>query len=98
VIKRNDYSEPISEKTLARKVTNARSSAKAYLNDVFKYLNLRYEDYPLWKAACNLPGSPSGGIKITSVEGYGYPGRYRSNGNSRFNPPNNYYPFLYGNE
>lgn len=88
VTKRNEHSDPISEKTLARKVTNARSTAKAYLNDVIKYLNVNFEDYPLWRVSCSPSGGdPSGGIKITAV------GDDCDNGNySRFNPPNNYYP------
>ena len=51
-IKKEENSEPISEKTLLRKIDNANSAAFAYFKDVELYLNDNYTDYPLWNCSC----------------------------------------------
>jgi hypothetical protein len=52
VIKNNPYSEPASEKSIARRVDQARSAAFAYMEPVIKFLNDNEEDYPLWRNTC----------------------------------------------
>lgn len=70
VSKTNDYSQPTPDKTIARMVTQARSSAKGYLDDVLKFLSLNADDYPLWKQGCGQSVmKATGGIKITAVDG-----------------------------
>jgi hypothetical protein len=65
VIKRNNESEPVSEKTIARQADQARSGAMAYWNQVLKFLNDNSIDYPLWLNSCN---KKSGRIRITGVD------------------------------
>lgn len=50
-IKDNPYSEPASEKEIARRVDQARSAAFAYMEPVIKFLNDNSEDYPLWECS-----------------------------------------------
>ena len=68
VSKTNDFSQQAQEKTIARMVTNARSSAKGYLDDVLKFLAVNADDYPIWKQSCNSGKKATGGIKITAVD------------------------------
>jgi hypothetical protein len=89
MIKRNDFSDPASEKTLSRIVTSARSLAVGYLNDAVKYLNVSgVSVYPLWRSDfCSSPNKAAGEVKISAV---GDGGIYE-NYNGRFNPPYNPY-------
>jgi hypothetical protein len=52
VVKKEENSEPISEKTLLRKIDNANSAAFAYFKDVEMFLNDNHASYPLWNYAC----------------------------------------------
>lgn len=52
VVKKEENSEPISEKTLLRKIDNANSAAFAYFKDVEMFLNDNCADYPLWNCVC----------------------------------------------
>lgn len=77
VTKRNDYSDPVTEKSLARIVGNARSVALGYWQDCVKYLNVSgVAVYALWNSGgCADFNSPSGAIKISAVgdEYFNYP-------------------------
>lgn len=88
VSKRNEYSDAAPEKSIARLVTNARSSALVYWGQVKKYLTANYEDYPLWNSGgCSSVGGVSGGIKITAVGDdsyYGDSGRFSDHDDSHY--------------
>lgn len=64
VTKNNPYSEPASEKTIARRVDQARSAAFAYMEPVIKFLNDNSDDYPLWNCE---KGTNKRGKRITGV-------------------------------
>lgn len=69
VQKTNDYSQPTSEKTIARKVSQAQSGAKAYWERVQQYiLDNKTENFlNLYRCAnSNLSGQ---GVKITAIGG-----------------------------
>lgn len=69
VIKRQDeYSEPISEKTMSRLIQQAESSALSYFEGVKKFLNDNYSIYPLWKY-CGINTNKRSGCNISSVGG-----------------------------
>lgn len=51
VQKTNPFSEPISEKTIARRMASARSGAEVYWTRVRDYLNRHASDYPNWNCA-----------------------------------------------
>ncbi len=53
VVKRNNESEPASDKAVARQADQARSGAMAYVNRVIHFLNDNSQDYPLWINSCN---------------------------------------------
>ena len=65
VTKNNPYSEPASEKTIARRVDQARSAAFAYMEPVIKFLNDKHLDYPLWANSCK--GSNKRSTRITGI-------------------------------
>lgn len=54
VIKKEENSTPVSEKTILRKIDNANSQAFAYFKDVEKYLNDNLDLYPLWNCSCEI--------------------------------------------
>jgi hypothetical protein len=66
VTKNNPYSEPASEKAIARRVDQARSAAFAYMEPVRKFLNDNYLDYPLWKKDCDSSGNKRS-IRISGI-------------------------------
>lgn len=49
VAKKNDYSEPVSDKSLIRLSDQSKSLAFAYMLPVIKYLDVHIEEFPLWK-------------------------------------------------
>ncbi len=53
VIKKEEYSTPVSEKTILRKADSAKSGAIVYFDDVKKYLDDNYTLYPLWDKCCD---------------------------------------------
>jgi hypothetical protein len=65
VVKNNPYSEPASEKSVARRVDQARSAAFAYMVPVIKFLNDNSSDYPLWISECKQSTKRS--TRITGV-------------------------------
>lgn len=65
VMKLNDDSEPISEKTLSRLVGQSISGAKVFENRVRDYLTRKSSDYPLWK--CSHDNKKTGGLRISAV-------------------------------
>lgn len=68
VIKQNDDSEPISEKTLARLVGQAISGAKVFENRVLDFLSRNNANYPLWRISCsNVNNNKTGGLRISAV-------------------------------
>lgn len=69
VIKRQDeYSEPISEKTMARLIQQAESSALSYFEGVRKFLNDNYTTYTLWQY-CGVNPTKQSGCRISAVGG-----------------------------
>lgn len=48
VTKKEENSTPVSDKTIQRKIDNARSGAMAYWKDIEYYLNNNYTLFPLW--------------------------------------------------
>lgn len=66
VQKLEQYSQQVSEKTIQRKIDNARSAALSYWNDVEWFLNSNFQDYPLWLYACSEEKKRS---KVSSVDG-----------------------------
>ncbi len=52
VVKRNNESEPASEKQVNRQSDQARTGAMAYMNRVIKFLDDNSTDYPLWLNSC----------------------------------------------
>jgi hypothetical protein len=52
VTKRNNESDPASEKTINRQADQARSGAMSYFSRVQNYLNDNSVDYPLWVNSC----------------------------------------------
>ena len=67
VIKNNNDSEPVSEKTLSRLVGQALNGAKIFENRTLDYLRRNSADYPLYK--CYAENKQTGGITITPVRG-----------------------------
>lgn len=65
VTKNNPYSEPASEKSISRRVDQARSAAFAYMEPVIKFLNDNSSDYPLWINNCKAVNKRS--IRISDV-------------------------------
>lgn len=69
VIKKEEYSTPVSDKTILRKADNAKSGAMAYFDDVKKYLDDNYTLYPLWDKCCQAKSFKS---SVTGVEPLDY--------------------------
>jgi hypothetical protein len=67
VQKRNEFSEPTSEKTLMRIVGQAREMGKAYERELIKFLNNNKENYPEWESTCERKEPNSGSIKMSAV-------------------------------
>jgi hypothetical protein len=65
VVKQTAESEPISEKTLSRLVTQTLNGAKIYENRVMDFLKRNESDYPLFKCENRQP--QSNGIRITAI-------------------------------
>ena len=65
VIKQNDDSEPVSEKTLSRLVGQAISGAKIFENRVYDYLVRNSSTYPLFK--CSIDNKKTGGLRVSAV-------------------------------
>jgi hypothetical protein len=57
VTKTNQFSTPVSEKTIARKVDQARSAAFSYQLEMIDFLNRKSTSsyIPLWKSTCPEP-------------------------------------------
>lgn len=66
VVKKTEWSEPVSEKTLQRKMQAARSAAVALQERVKKYLDVNATDYPLYRGASKRR---RGSMRITAVGG-----------------------------
>ncbi|MDX9789260.1 MAG: hypothetical protein WDA29_10395 [Flavobacteriaceae bacterium] len=49
VIKESDYSNPVSDKTVQRLVTEAKLTADAIRDEISLFLNRNCRDYPLWR-------------------------------------------------
>lgn len=67
VVKKNEYSEPSSDKSLVRKSDYSNSVANAYLKPVIKYLNDHAEDYSLWKSNCSNTGKLKPTRRISAI-------------------------------
>lgn len=67
VQKNNQYSTPVSDKTLARAEARAKAGAEVYFARVRDYLNRKSAQYPLWECAGKrkLTGN---GLKIKKSE------------------------------
>jgi len=65
VIKLNQESEPVSEKTLSRLVGQAISGAKVFENRIRDFLTRNSADYPLWE--CSKDNQKTGGLRISAV-------------------------------
>lgn len=63
VVKKNEFSEPASEATIARIASQAKSMAVVYQDSVKCYLDNNNSLYPLWK--CNR--GHRGSIKIRGI-------------------------------
>lgn len=64
VEKRSEFSDNVEEKTMARLIAQARSTAIAYFAETETYLNRHLEVYPDWKSTCIKKYLPS---KISSI-------------------------------
>lgn len=73
VQKTNDFSDPVSEKTMARLIQQAKSGALIYQERVKQFLDRNTELYPLWKGGHKRRKS---GLRLTAIGG----------NNSRKNP------------
>lgn len=67
VSKTNQYSEKADEKTMARLIQQARSSATVFEERVEKYLNLHSSNFPLWKTIKSESKNYKSGIKFRQV-------------------------------
>lgn len=67
VHKNNQFSEPVSEKTISRKVEQARSGAQVYENRFRHYLDNNRDLYPLWKQTCRNEKKYTAGVKIRQI-------------------------------
>lgn len=68
VTKVNEFSEPISEKTRARLIAQAESSALAYQKIMTDFLSDNKSDYPNWKCA-STSGRTQSGARINAIGG-----------------------------
>lgn len=67
VAKTNQYSEKADEKTMARLIQQARSSATVFEERVEKYLNWHSSDFPLWRRLKTEKENYKSGIKFRQV-------------------------------
>jgi hypothetical protein len=66
--KNNQYSEPVTDKTIARITEQTRSGSQVYLNRVTDFLNRNRTDYPLWRVTgCERETPYRAGIKIRQI-------------------------------
>jgi len=65
VAKREDNSTTVSEKTIQRKTDEAKSQAYSLFDDVRKFLDDNYTDYPLWGYDCDQVSKRS---SVTAIE------------------------------
>ena len=65
--KTNPDSQPLSERTLSRLVSEALSGAKAYENRVKHFLDCNSGDYPLYD--CGTQNKKTGGLRISGAGG-----------------------------
>jgi hypothetical protein len=66
--KNNIHSEPVSDKTIARRTEQTRSGSQVYLNRVIDFLNRNRNDYPLWRVSgCERETPYRAGIKIRQI-------------------------------
>jgi hypothetical protein len=68
VTKTNEFSEPISEKTRARLIAQAESSALVYQKIMTDFLSDNKSDYPNWKCA-STSGRTQSGARIKAIGG-----------------------------
>lgn len=67
-IKRNDYSDPVSETTISRQQKNAVAAAEVYWRRVEEYLDRLKATYPLWRMSCDDAKRQTGnGTRIRKV-------------------------------
>ena len=66
VVKENEFSSPVSEKTLARRISQAQSGAAVYQERVRLYLIHHVDDFPLWHGS---RARKKGQVRLTSIGG-----------------------------
>lgn len=67
VIKTNEFSEPVSDKTIVRTATELKSAANALMYDVVKYIKTNISNYPLYETTdCCKPAGVNK-MRITGV-------------------------------
>ena len=66
VAKTSDYSEHVDEKTLARLITQARSAAVKYAEEMINYLNA-VDDFALWGGSNSTTDETNTSTKITAI-------------------------------
>jgi hypothetical protein len=64
--KLNDASESVSESTMARMISQAKSQAVIYQERVKLFLDRNASDYPLWNS-CDASNRRKGSVRITSI-------------------------------
>lgn len=73
VRKTNDFSEPISDATLSKIISNARAAGSEYGKRFIDYMNKNAEDYPEWKDSdCykrNVSSNMKGVARLKSIKG-----------------------------
>lgn len=73
VIKKDEYSEPVSEKTIGALIQDAKSMAVAYWNDVTDYLHhyrtLQPTWYELWQRSCDARKNKTS-VQISAIGKY----------------------------
>jgi hypothetical protein len=63
----NQFSEHVSEKTIARLVEQARSGAEMQKIRFVDFLNRNVNDYPLWRVFCKKDTPYTAGVKIRQI-------------------------------
>lgn len=74
VIKKNEYSDPISGQERGRLISAAKSAATVYQERVKLFLDFNYSTYPLWRFGTQRK---KGSIRLTAVGGNNKLGQYR---------------------
>lgn len=69
VQKTNDFSQPTSEKTIARKISQAQSGAKAYWERVQRYIIDNKTDSFLELYRCATTNTTGQGVKVSAIGG-----------------------------